>query len=260
MARPHVIVLGNEKGGTGKSTICMHIAMHFLADGRKVGTVDVDARQGTLTRYINNRLKYQQTKQISIATPQHFSVHKSNLNEPESAKQEEQDSFDLAMQKLSDHDFILIDTPGNDTFLSRLAHSHADTIITPLNDSFVDLDMLVRVDEDNLSPSLYSEMVWEQRKSRMMRDKRSIDWIVMRNRLTNLYSHNRGKVEDVLISLAKRIGFRLATGFNERVIFRELFVSGLTLLDFELIDRSLTISHVTAKQELRDLVGMIKVN
>jgi chromosome partitioning protein len=235
----------------------MHIAMYFLREGAAVGTIDVDARQGTLTRYVSNRLIFIKEKQTSLAVPKHFSVHKSGRENLKSAEQEEQENFVSALQQLEGYDFILIDTPGNDVFLSRLAHSYADTIITPLNDSFVDLDMLVRADGNNLSPSLYSEMVWEQRKVRMAREKRSIDWIVMRNRLTNLYSHNRGKVEEVLSALAKRIGFRLATGFNERVIFRELFVSGLTLLDFEAINRELTISHVAAKQELRDLIGMI---
>lgn len=44
------------------------------------------------------------------------------------------------------HDFIVIDTSGHDRYLMWLAHSMADTLITPLNDRFVDFDVLVTVD------------------------------------------------------------------------------------------------------------------
>ncbi len=259
MTQSYIIVLGNEKGGTGKSTVCMHIIMHLLSQGFSVGSIDVDARQGTLTRYVGNRISYIKKHNLKIQFPQHKDVPKSLIDSFEDARQDEEHRFSNALNELRGNDFIVIDTPGNDTFLSRLAHSYADTIITPLNDSFIDLDMLVRVTDGNLLPSVYSEMVWEQRKARMMRDKKSIDWIVMRNRLANFHSHNRQEVENVLSALSKRIGFRVAMGFNERVIFKELFVSGLTLLDLEVIGRELTISHITARQELRTLVDMIKI-
>ncbi|MBM3566952.1 MAG: ATPase, partial [Alphaproteobacteria bacterium] len=53
--RAHVIVLGNEKGGSGKSTTAMHLIAACLRDGRSVASIDLDARQGTLTRYLSNR-------------------------------------------------------------------------------------------------------------------------------------------------------------------------------------------------------------
>ena len=82
-------------------------------------------------------------------------------------------------------DVVVIDCPGADTYLSRYGHAQADTLITPINDSFVDFSMLAKVDPDNhdiVNPSIYSEMVWEARNS-AFRDRGKIDWIVMRNRL-----------------------------------------------------------------------------
>ena len=166
------------------------------------------------------------------------------------------------MQQFQDHDYIVIDTPGSDSYLSRLAHSFADTLITPLNDSFVDLDMLVRVNADSLDilkPSTYSEMVWDQKKQRAIRDGGSIDWIVMRNRLSSIYSRNKEEMEKVLKALSKRIGFRLVDGFGERVIFRELFLSGLTLLDMRENNVPLSLSHMAAKQELSSLMDVIQL-
>ena len=175
---------------------------------------------------------------------------------------EEKEKISQVMQKFQNHDFIVIDTPGSDSYLSRLAHSFADTLITPLNDSFVDLDMLVRVNADSLDilkPSTYSEMVWEQKKQRAIRDGGSIDWIVMRNRLSSIYSRNKEEMEKVLSALSKRIGFRLVAGFGERVIFRELFLSGLTLLDMRENNLTISLSHVAAKQELATLMEMIQL-
>jgi chromosome partitioning protein len=158
----------------------------------------------------------------------------------------------------------VIDTPGADDALSRLAHSYADTVITPMNDSFVDFDLLAKVDPETyriLRPSFYSEMVWEQKKRRAMRDGGSIDWIVMRNRLASTEAKNKRAVGQVLDQLAKRIGFRVAPGFGDRVIFRELFLQGLTLLDLREpgLGRALNMSHVAARQEVRDLLGAVGI-
>jgi chromosome partitioning protein len=32
---PHLIVVGNEKGGSGKTTIAMHVAVALLKEGRR---------------------------------------------------------------------------------------------------------------------------------------------------------------------------------------------------------------------------------
>ena len=256
--KPYVIVLGNEKGGTGKSTVAMHVAVYLLKQGAKVGTIDVDARQGTFTRYFENR----KASSANVKLPHHVPIFGSEATEKVEAQNREKENFEKVMNQLSDCDFIVIDTPGNETFLSQISHSYADTLITPLNDSFIDLDVLVRVqngDMKSLRPSIYAEMVWNQRKERAMRGGKPIDWIVIKNRLTTLYTKNRGDVNMVLEALAKRIGFRLGTGFCERVIFKELFLSGLTLLDLENSGEKLNLSHVAARQELRDLITFMKL-
>lgn len=260
--KPYIIVLGNEKGGTGKSTVAMHIISSLLRQGHKVGSIDVDARQGTLTRYIENRLSRLQSKKEDLPISEHIPVHRSKLSHVPEAEQEENLRLVEAMDRLKSCDFIVVDTPGSDTYLSRLAHSYADTLITPLNDSFIDLDMLVRVRPDSLDilrPSTYSEMVWDQKKQKAMRDGGSIDWIVLRNRLSSLNSRNKEEMERVLKALCKRLGSRLVAGFGERVIFRELFLSGLTLLDMRDSNIPMTLSHVAAKQELAVLLEMIQL-
>jgi chromosome partitioning protein len=259
--KPHIIVLGNEKGGTGKSTVAMHISVYLLHQGFRVSTIDVDARQGTFTRYFESR-KNAATDSKNIKLPEHIAILGDIDNDREIAKSRDAEIFRNAINNASDSDFIVIDTPGNDTYLSQLAHSYADTLVTPLNDSFVDLDILVKIsnkDAKTLRPSIYAEMVWNQRKERAKRGGQPIDWIVIRNRLTTLYTKNRKDINIVLEALSKRIGFRLGAGFCDRVVFKELFLSGLTLLDLEDSGIQLSLSHISARQELRELMHFMKL-
>lgn len=261
--RAHVLVVGNEKGGSGKSTTAMHIAVALLGDGAQVATIDLDARQGTFTRYIENRAAYAKRKGVDLAMPTHASIEVSGDPADEQAR------FEAALAPaVAEADFVVIDTPGSDTHLSRLAHTWADTLLTPLNDSFVDLDLLARIDPDTLKvvrPSIYAEAVWKQRQIRSMQGQRPVDWIVARNRLSSLAARNKRDMAAVLEALAKRIGFRTAPGLSERVIYRELFLSGLTLLDLKRgasgkdSGPSMTMSHVAARQEVRDLVAALSL-
>ncbi|CAO4842295.1 MAG: hypothetical protein CNLJKLNK_00769 [Holosporales bacterium] len=260
--KPYIIVLGNEKGGTGKSTLSMHVITALLRQGFSVGSMDVDARQGTLTRYIENRKNRIQALGEDLPLPDHRPIFKSQLDTVQEAENEEKEKVNATLAEFQNYDFIVIDTPGSDMHLSRYAHSHADTLITPLNDSFIDLDMLVRLQPDSLDilkPSTYSEMVWEQKKQKAIRRQGSIDWIVVRNRLSSINSRNKEEVERVLKALSRRIGYRLASGFGERVIFRELFLNGITLLDLSETRTSLSLSHIAAKQELTTLMEMIQI-
>lgn len=252
---PLVIVFGNEKGGTGKSTLAMHAIIHLLYEGLQVGCIDVDGRQGTLSRYVENRQRYAADKQSSIPIPELRRIIETKSTDTNLIKR--------ALEELSFCDIIVIDSPGNDTPLSRQAHSFADILFTPVNDSFVDLDVLVHVDEKDdkphLTPSIYAEMVWDARKRKLVNQERPTEWIVVRNRLGHLFTKNKENVGQVLNELSGRIGFKLASGFGERVIFRELFLKGLTLLDLHESKEDLTFSHVAARQELRALMQLVPV-
>lgn len=264
--RPYFIVLGNEKGGSGKSTTSIHIIVSLLREGFKVGAMDLDARQGTLAGTLAARRHFVASKGIELPLPQFRSVFRSDHEHRQEAEAEERAAFDTAAAELREGgaELIVIDCPGADTHLSRYGHSHADTLITPINDSFVDFSMLAKVEPDNhdiINPSIYSEMVWEARKNRFTRDRGKIDWIVMRNRLAAAEARNKRDVGETLELLAKRIGFRTVKGFGERVIFRELYLQGLTLMDVKEanIGIAMGLSHVAARNEVRALISAIKL-
>ena len=255
------LVFGNEKGGTGKSTIAMHVAIFFLRKGLRVGTIDVDARQGTLTRYIQNRaLKKQTHPHINLPLPFHISLPKSAKSTVEENETDEKARFLDSLEQFRNCDIVIIDTPGSDQHLSRFAHAHADILITPMNDSLIDLDLLVHLDDAMtiIHPSTYSEMVWAQRKEKAIRSRGHIEWIVLRNRISNMQSRNHLEMDRILKSLAKRIGFHYLEGLSDRVIFRELFLTGMTLLDMRENRIGLSLSHIAAREELTSLVTLIE--
>ena len=260
----HIIVVGNEKGGSGKSTTCMHVATALVRMGHRVGALDLDLRQKTFGRYVENRRTYLARAGLTLPTPDY-----RDLPDLDAAHVPQgENAFDLrlsqavtALEPVSD--FIVIDCPGSHTRLSQVAHSLADTLITPLNDSFVDFDLLARMDMETgrvKGPSIYSEMVWGARQLRAQAGLKPIDWIVLRNRLGAQQMHNKKKVGAALEELSRRIGFRVAPGFSERVIFRELFPRGLTLLDLKDtgVDQ-LNLSNIAARQEVRDLVTELRL-
>jgi chromosome partitioning protein len=261
----HVVVLGNEKGGTGKSTTAMHVIVALMRLGHTVGAMDLDSRQRSLARYVENRVAYCQRKDVDLPTPEAVTLTRSPHDSRESAEAEEREAFETTLARLrAENQFVVIDSPGSDSFLARLGHAAADTLITPLNDSFVDFDLLAMVDPETYeirTPSLYAEMVWDSRKRRALRRFAPIDWIVMRNRLTTLDTHNKRRLADILDQLAGRIGFRVAPGFGERVIYRELFPLGLTLLDLgeQSAGYKMSMSHVAARQEMRSLVESLNL-
>lgn len=264
--QPKIFVIGNEKGGAGKTTCSMHLIIGLLDKGYKIASIDTDSRQHSLTTYINNRKSYnQKNPESKVDMPLHFHLKEvMNDSVPEREKQEKI-QFDQVFKMARNHaDFIVIDTPGSYTNLSRIAHSYADTVVTPINDSFIDLDVMAKIDSETLdtsSPSIYSQMLWEQKMERASRDRGSIDWVVVRNRLGSLDAQNKRNVEQALKKLSKRISFKVAPGFSERVIFRELFPHGLTLLDLKKANftKSFSMSHVAARQELRTFLESLGV-
>ncbi|MEQ8695331.1 MAG: division plane positioning ATPase MipZ [Bauldia litoralis] len=261
-SRGQVIVLGNEKGGTGKSTTAMHLAVALMRDGHSVATVDIDSHQGTLSRYVENRRQFADGKGVRLPVPEHtrFDISTSG---GESVEQKLERLDALADTLTSRLDYVVMDCPGSDNPFARHAISLADVLISPVNDSFIDLDLLARIGGTPprvLGPSVYSQTVWEQKQERARKTGAKIDWIVLRNRLSTLESRNKANVGITLDQLASRIGFRLVDGFHERVIFRQLFLQGLTVLDLrdEGTEISLNLSHVAARQEIRRLLEAVK--
>ncbi|MEQ9673506.1 MAG: division plane positioning ATPase MipZ [Roseovarius indicus] len=260
----HIIVVGNEKGGAGKSTVSMHVATALARLGHNVSTLDLDLRQKTLGTFIGNRDRFLEKSGLDLPSPAYRELPEVDQSSLQPGENIYDRRLSAAVAELEpDSDFILIDCPGSHTRLSQVAHSLADTLITPLNDSFIDFDLLAHVDADGmkiLGPSVYSEMVWNARQLRAQAGLRPIDWVVVRNRLGAQQMVNKEKMGAALDNLAKRIGFRTAPGFNERVIFRELFPRGLTLLDLKDIGvKQLNISNVAARQELRDLIKALNL-
>ena len=261
----YTIVVGNEKGGAGKSTIAFHVAIALIRAGARVGVVDLDIRQRTLSRFMENRARWCEQNGQILPMPAQVTIERSTHRELDLAEAEEACLWNDAITALAVHcDHIVIDAPGSDTNYSRIAHAAADTLITPINDSFVDFDLLAKVDPATLevqSPSFYSEMVWAARKKKAVQEKTPIDWVVMRNRMSSINARNKQRVGEGLAQLSDRIGFRLAPGFAERVIYRELFPAGLTLLDVteKGSQVNFSMSHVAARQELRDLLIVLKL-
>ncbi len=232
--RPRVITLGNQKGGSGKTTTAMHLMVGLMNCGYGVGSIDLDAKQGTLTHFIENRRRQARLSAMPIDMPEHGQIESSLEATVADAEEDEASRLAETLNSLQHLDYIVIDTPGHDNFLARLGHILADTLITPMNDSFLDLDVLVRLDNDGqriTGPSSYSVAVLERWGLRMLVSGTPIDWLVIRNRLAHLDNRNNRKVEELLKQLAPRLGYRISQGFGERVVYRELFPLGLTLLD-----------------------------
>jgi chromosome partitioning protein len=262
----HVIVLGNEKGGSGKSTTAMHVIVALLKSGARVASIDTDGRQRSLTRYVENRAAWGQRTGVALELPTHFTVPRAEGEVIADIEDREFRAFAEAVSRTEyGFDYVVIDTAGSNTYLMRVSHAMADTLITPINDSFIDFDVLGRVDPATfavVAPSHYAELVLEARRQRQLIDQRTTDWIVVRNRLTQLETRNRRKLEVGLDQLGAKIGFRVASGISERVVFRELFPRGLTALDTfnqRLLGGEPTLSHLSARDEIRRLVDSLNL-
>ncbi|MEM7613781.1 MAG: division plane positioning ATPase MipZ [Pseudomonadota bacterium] len=260
----HIIVLGNEKGGSGKSTTAMHVTTALLRSDYRVGVIDLDLRQQSLFGYIRNREAFVAREGIALPLPQCHALELSTADSLQTAQSEEEARFGEALTTLDETcHYIVIDCPGAHTRYAQMAHSAADTLITPMNDSLVDFALLARLDPASGAiegPSIYSEMVWAARQLRASAGLPPVDWVVLRNRMATIDALNKRRISAALTDLARRIGFRLVPGFSERVVFRELFLQGLTLLDLgDAGAGRLSMSNLAAKQELRDLMKALQL-
>ena len=263
MGQASVIVVGNEKGGAGKSTIAIHVATALLHAGAKVAVLDLDLRQQTVGHFFSNRRAWLAANGAEAPMPIEHAISGSGDALAKAPDAEQLARFEAAFAELRESaEFLLIDTPGSDTAISRAAHVHADLVVTPMNDSFVDFDMLGVVDPVTLEltrHSLYAETVWASRKQRATAERKQIDWVVLRNRLAPTEARNRKRLDERVQALSRRVGFRVGPGLRDRVIYRELFPFGLTVADLSPAIRpvAMSLQHVAARQELRALMGAL---
>ncbi|WP_347302364.1 division plane positioning ATPase MipZ [Croceibacterium sp. TMG7-5b_MA50] len=259
---PHRIVFANEKGGTGKSTTAVHIAVALAYGGARVAAIDLDHRQRTLHRYFENRADTAARREIELPGAR-FDVFAPTGDDQADIAELERRVAELGQGM----DVVIFDTAGRDDPLARHSAVQADTLVTPMNDSFVDFDLIGQVDAETFKVrrlSFYAELIWEARKKRAMRQledghrRREMDWLVVRNRVQRLDARNQKRIDQALYELSQRVGFRVAHGLSERVIYRELFPSGLTLLDKGHLGE-LGTSHLVARQELRTLVAALNL-
>ena len=252
--RPHRITFANEKGGTGKSTCAVHVAVALAYQGARVAAFDLDFRQRTMARYLENRVETERRRGIELPGARVETVEAANPA-----------ALEAKVERIAaESDYVIFDTPGRDDAIARHVAAEADTLVTPMNDSFVDFDLIGQVDAENFKVrrlSFYAEAIWEARKRRAGTagtSRPALDWLVVRNRTGHGEAKNRQRMEKALGELSRRAGFRTAEGLSERVIYRELFPSGLTLLDKGHLG-DLGTAHLLARQELRRLVGALKL-
>lgn len=262
-SRPKIVVIGNEKGGTGKSTTALHLAVASLYRGYRVGTLDLDSRQATLSRYIDHRREYAETVK-AVPLPRNLRIDEPGGTDAEAIESAARSSIDAALAELTACDVVFVDTPGSPTVLSRIGHEIANVLVTPVNDSLLDIDVLAEIDPVNrkiIAPCHYCRMAWEYGNQRIIDGLPPIDWVVIRNRLPHIHSRNRADIDQILTKLAHRIGFRLAPGLGERVVFRELFLNGLTVLDLPAVsdNHKLSATQQSAGHEIDELLDTLGV-
>jgi chromosome partitioning protein len=247
-----IIVFGNTKGGTGKSTLAVHVTVDLLYRGHRVMCIDCDGDQGTLSRYWENRQEFQTRNNQKVPMP---------VSTVRFSPRQEIETMAAHMESLKANrdswDILIIDTAGYDSALSRYAHSWADILVTPMNDSAIDLDLLVNV-KDTTKPgqlplSHYAHLVWEQRMRKVVEQSGTLEWLIIRNRMHSLRSRNQAQLDTILTALSQRIGFHMANSVGERVIFRELFAYGLTVMD----QQKPNASYATAHQEIQSITNRI---
>lgn len=256
----HIIVIGNEKGGTGKSTIAMHLAIKLLNEGFSVATMDFDGRQGSLSKYVQNRKNFCTANGLHLGIPEHYIVKPSAdyAKIPDDLNR----IHDLIMDIRGRYDALIIDTPGSRNYLFEAAHQYADTLITPMTDSLVDMGAIADIDVATSrvkAPGHYADFVWETKKFLAAHGKNYLNWIVCGNKISATRSRNKDFVFEHLENIGKIYGFRFCHGLKDRVIYRELFLEGLTVLDMNQpgLNRRMTTSHLAAKIEIKNLAEFI---
>ncbi len=249
--KSHIIVFANEKGGVGKSTTAFHTCVALCNAGEKVGALDVDLRQLTLDRALSARMETARAYKVDLPGPCQIL-----LAQPTEAELEAK----IRMAQI-DCAFIVIDVGGHDSPIARRAIYMADTIVTPVNDSFIDLDMLGRIDPrtgELKTLGAFARLVEHLKEPGLAHRARPLDWVVMQNRSRSQSTKNARKFLNALNQIAPVAGFRLIPGLHERVVYRELFPIGLTLFDLDLIPK-LGRAQPAARAEISAMLAALNL-
>ena len=146
------ITFANEKGGTGKSTTAVHVAVALAFRGARVLAFDLDHRQRTMHRYFENRAETARRRKIELPTAHCEVVDGWSA-----------DALETRIAEIGgEYDFIVFDTPGRDDPLARHAATETDLLVTPMNDSFVDFDLIGQVEGESFKVrrlSFYAELI-----------------------------------------------------------------------------------------------------
>ena len=247
----HIIVFANEKGGVGKSTAAFHTCISLVNQGARVLAVDLDVRQRSLARALENREGTARRLGINLPQPRYTVL----THQTDSGLHQE------IARIGSGCDYVVIDVAGHDSAIARHAIVMADSLITPVNDSFVDLDVLGTIDPTNLrfkGLGCFTRLVHDLTENRARRGKLSLDWVVLQNRLRHLGARNERDVALALQKIATKAGFRLSNGLSERVVYRELFPYGLTLFDLKWLPDMGRVNKAAA-QELDHLIAGLRL-
>jgi chromosome partitioning protein len=246
-----IIVFANEKGGVGKSTLAFHCCAALCNAGYRVAAIDLDSRQRSLARALENREGTARRLKVKLPHPNYSTL----LHQTGAALSQE------IARIGSNADFVILDVAGHDSPIGRHAIALADTMVTPVNSSFVDIDLLGQF--DSLTMELkrfgsFTRLVQELREVRDHRNKPPADWVVVRNRLRRSGSTNEARVGEALAMLSTKAGFRLAPSLGERVAYRELFLLGLTVFDLKHIPEFARAQPV-AKSEIAHLISELRL-
>jgi chromosome partitioning protein len=232
-----IIVIGNTKGGVGKSSVAILLSIALLYKGYKVALLDTDSKQGSSYKYINNRKNYISESSIDLPCPafhllsQEFDFLEINDNISETS---EEKAFKKIIDGFVGFHFLIIDTPGNDCFVLRNSIKNANILISPVTESFFDISALFwkvfNEEKEEYIPSDYVKFIWNERKKKIV-EKKNLSWVVMLNRVSNIQTSNKKITQSLVNEFSKTLGFSVIKGLYERNIFKELFEKGLTVLD-----------------------------
>lgn len=219
-----IIVFANEKGGVGKSTLAFHTSIALARSGHKVLAIDLDRRQQSFSRALENRAATSRSLGIDLPSPQTLML--------------EHQTGAMLMQEIArvgtGRTTIIIDVAGHDSPIARRAIAMADKIITPVNPTFIDLDSVAHFNAATMrfaKLGRFAETVEQLQTERHERGLPKTDWMLVKNRVRKAEKLQLKRFDQALDQLPAHLGVRLLSGLTERVAYRELFMFGLTHAD-----------------------------